>query len=255
MDAAALAEDVEKNLFSLLRTSARLPRAVLEETAACSRLSSFPDNGYYNCVFRPRDDLDLDAQIGWFADRRVPAFYVWTRQEPSALGERMRARGFAPYFDNSPGMAAPIAALTAPPATDVLTLEDDTRYADFAEVFDAAFDAPPSVSAQWLAAARAYPPGGRPWTMHLAYLDGAPAAISMGHAAGGVLGLYCIGTHPRARGRGLGAAVTFAAVAAGRDAACDRAVLFASPEGEPLYARMGFRRVPIMLSRHKWSFA
>jgi ribosomal protein S18 acetylase RimI-like enzyme len=252
---AALAEDVEANLFSLLRAGARLPGGVLEEAPWGARQSAFPDNAYFNSVFGAGDDLDLDAQIAWFAARGVPSFFVWTRAEPSALGARLRALGFTPFFQNSPGMAARMRELDwgGTPPVEVHTLRDASRFADFAAVLSASFGAPPEVAAQWIGAARAYGEA-RPWTMHLAYLDGRPAAISMGFAAGGVLGLYCIGTTPGARGRGLGAAVTLAACAAGREVGCDRAVLFASPEGIPLYTRVGFRVVPIHISRHRWTF-
>jgi ribosomal protein S18 acetylase RimI-like enzyme len=58
-----------------------------------------------------------------------------------------------------------------------------------------------------------------------------------------VSGVYNIATHPAARGRGVGTAVTAAAVEAGRSWGCDRVVLQASPMGESLYRKMGFRTV------------
>jgi hypothetical protein len=249
----ALAEDVEQNLFATLRAVVRLPGGVVEEHEGFSRQSAPFDNGYFNSVFRARDDLDLDAQIAWFAGRGVPSFCVWTRDEP--LAARLVARGFKADFERSPGMAARMDELDwgLVEGIAVHTVTDDGRWDDLSAVFRGAYDVAQSVPQQWVDASRAYGFGAMPWTIHLAYADGAPAAIAMGVAAGGVCGLYCVGTTPAARGRRLGAAVSFAACAAGRAAGCDRAVLFASPEGIPLYRRMGLRLVPIAFSRYRWS--
>jgi GNAT superfamily N-acetyltransferase len=57
----------------------------------------------------------------------------------------------------------------------------------------------------------------------------------------GVAGIYSMGVVPKVRGRGIGMALVRAALRAAWDAGCDAAVLNATPEGERLYARVGFR--------------
>ncbi len=47
-------------------------------------------------------------------------------------------------------------------------------------------------------------------------------------------------TVPRARGRGIGATMTWAAVHAGQQVGATRAILQSSEQGEPVYQRMGF---------------
>jgi len=59
----------------------------------------------------------------------------------------------------------------------------------------------------------------------------------------GASGVVAVGTLPQARRRGIGAALTWAAVAAGAERGHDTIVLQASPMGFPLYTAMGFRTV------------
>ena len=74
-------------------------------------------------------------------------------------------------------------------------------------------------------------------------LDGRPVATSIAIRSGDVSGVYGVGTHESARRRGVGTAVTWAAVEAGRAWGCDTIVLQASDMGLPVYERMGFRTV------------
>ncbi|HSV39186.1 MAG TPA: GNAT family N-acetyltransferase [Nocardioidaceae bacterium] len=73
--------------------------------------------------------------------------------------------------------------------------------------------------------------------MWIAYIDGEPAAVSSAHLHEGVTLVEYVATLPVARGRGAGAAVTWAATLA--DPARP-AVLLASDDGRPVYERMGY---------------
>lgn len=70
-----------------------------------------------------------------------------------------------------------------------------------------------------------------------------PAGIAMTIVTHGVAGIYWVGCTEEARGRGLGWAVTAAAVNAGFDLGAEIASLQASPMGESLYRRMGFETI------------
>jgi GNAT superfamily N-acetyltransferase len=59
----------------------------------------------------------------------------------------------------------------------------------------------------------------------------------------GVAGVGFVGTHADVRGRGLGTAVTAAAMRLGYAMGARSAALQASPMGRPVYARMGFREI------------
>jgi ribosomal protein S18 acetylase RimI-like enzyme len=57
----------------------------------------------------------------------------------------------------------------------------------------------------------------------------------------GVAGIYSMGVAPKVQGRGIGLALTRAALRAAWEQGCEAAVLNATPAGERLYARAGFR--------------
>jgi hypothetical protein len=71
--------------------------------------------------------------------------------------------------------------------------------------------------------------------------DGEAVATGVSILTDRTLGLYSIATVPRARGRGIGTATTWAMLA--DQGAWDVAVLQASEMGRPVYERMGFRLV------------
>ena len=79
--------------------------------------------------------------------------------------------------------------------------------------------------------------------LFIARLDGRAAGHSVAIRTGAVSGVYAVGTLAPARRRGVGAAATWAAVAAGRVWGSDTIVLQASELGFSLYADMGFRTV------------
>lgn len=57
----------------------------------------------------------------------------------------------------------------------------------------------------------------------------------------GVAGIYSMGVAPKVRGRGIGLTLTKAALRAAWERGCGAAVLNATPAGERLYCRAGFR--------------
>ena len=57
------------------------------------------------------------------------------------------------------------------------------------------------------------------------------------------MGVYGVGTRPEFRRRGVGTALSWAAVNAGREWGCDTVVLQATAAGLPVHERMGFRNV------------
>ena len=71
-------------------------------------------------------------------------------------------------------------------------------------------------------------------------LDGRPMTTALVHVSGHAAGIYNVATLPDARGRGVGAAATWAAVMAGREFGAEHATLQSSASGYPVYSRMGF---------------
>lgn len=75
------------------------------------------------------------------------------------------------------------------------------------------------------------------------YLDGEPVAVSSLVMTDGVAGIYAVATLPRARKRGIGAAMTLYAMAEGRRRGASIAMLQASDMGRPVYEKIGFETV------------
>lgn len=79
--------------------------------------------------------------------------------------------------------------------------------------------------------------------LQLGLVDGRPAARSMVLVKDGLAGIHNVYVPPSYRGRGLGSALTVAAVETGRAAGATAACLEATVLGLPVYERLGFRRV------------
>lgn len=77
----------------------------------------------------------------------------------------------------------------------------------------------------------------------VAFLDGVPLGCATVFLGAGVAGLYHVATVARARGQGIGKAVTLAALEHARGLGCRVSILHASAEGEPIYRRIGYREV------------
>lgn len=83
----------------------------------------------------------------------------------------------------------------------------------------------------------------------IAFLDGEPVATAASVPFGGAIGLYNIATVPEYRGRGIAEMLTrFVAEDARRRFGNLPLVLQATPMGQRLYARMGFRSVTRILA-------
>ena len=76
-----------------------------------------------------------------------------------------------------------------------------------------------------------------------ARVDHQPAGVSIAIRTGDVSGVYGVGTRPEFRRRGVGTALSWAAVNAGREWGCEAVVLQATAAGLPVYERIGFRTI------------
>jgi GNAT superfamily N-acetyltransferase len=85
--------------------------------------------------------------------------------------------------------------------------------------------------------------GGQNAAYFVATLDGEPVGISVAVRTGESGGIYSVATLEKARRRGVGTAVTWAAIDAIRGWGCTSAVLQSSEMGYPVYRAMGFEEV------------
>lgn len=120
--------------------------------------------------------------------------------------------------------------------------------AAFADVIAASYEPleiPVSVTRKTFAHPERWAPN---WHVRLVIAGGQPVAGAMVMLSHGIAGVYWVGTAPSARGKGYADAVVRAVSNHGFDRGAAAVVLQASPQGEPVYRRMGYREV----SRYVW---
>ena len=76
---------------------------------------------------------------------------------------------------------------------------------------------------------------------YMGLYEGQPAATSLAYLGNLGASLYCLGTLPAFRNRGLGTAVTHACLKAAKDKNIAQAVLYGSKMGQPMYKKIGFK--------------
>lgn len=194
-------------------------------------------------VFEEPGVDDLARATSWLSERNVPFWVIAPDSVARAVADVAEPAGLNPTATTMPGMAyAPLADLPSEADGDaeILAVTESAQLGDFALVASDAFGAPLE-AASTLAPASTLDDARCSW--FLGYLDGDPAACGQLLRTADVAGVYAIGVRERFRRRGLGAAITAAVLAAGRDSGCSIGVLQASPMGEPVYDRMGFETV------------
>jgi predicted acetyltransferase len=75
------------------------------------------------------------------------------------------------------------------------------------------------------------------------YVEGRPVSSAMAYRVGEIAGITGVATIPGERRRGLGRALTWAALREGARMGCTRATLNAAGASYPLYKSMGFLHV------------
>jgi ribosomal protein S18 acetylase RimI-like enzyme len=240
LNPAALTAAIEDNLFSLLRAIGKLPGGRLEESEAMIRFSTGLTSPMFNGVARTR----VETVSPRLLDR---PFFWWTgpQSSPPDLDERLEAAGLRDAGRNWPGMAMALEEIdegqAAPAGVEVRSATTEPELEVWGRAFCAAHDLPSWAADSWLEAAGRLRFRDLPWQHWVARLDGETAGVGISHAGGGVVGLYGIGTLPWARRRGVGSALTLVPMLRAAEDGFRAAILHATPDGERLYPRLGFK--------------
>jgi len=186
------------------------------------------------------DAIVADFQVrGW-----LMGWWVMPPSRPADLAARLAARGFAPWMGDL-GMAADLAVVpeTVPLPLDVTIERVQTMEGleDWLRAFGAGFGVPEWGLAVYRRLPLGVPPAESRFRFYLARAAGVPVATSLWFPAERAAVLDEIATVPAMRRRGLGAAVTHAALLDARQAGYETAVLVASEAGTPVYRRLGFK--------------
>jgi hypothetical protein len=175
------------------------------------------------------DPLLADVADVFGADHETP-FLLWSATPTPSFAELgWTLVGHPPLMFRPPGGAAP----ATPRGLHIVEVRDPTRVDQFERTLIDAFPIPEMAGQPIFGPAGLHVPD---WRMWLALLEGEPVGTAAAHA-GRIVDVEWISTRSEHRGRGIGAALTWAATLTKRDRP---AMLIASDDGRPVYERMGY---------------
>jgi GNAT superfamily N-acetyltransferase len=196
----------------------------------------------FNTAFLKDPIRDLGAcvrrAIRYFGEVDLP-FRITVRDSlVAACAEGLRAAGFREVA-RMPGMCLrPIPDRSKPhPELRIRPVETPADLVHFQATAFAGFGLPAAAGSQYLTEELRARPNVR---LYVGTLGDRPVCTSALVATDAVAGIYWVATLEAYRGRGLGEAITWAAIEGGRAAGCDVVSLQASESGRPVYERMGF---------------
>lgn len=205
---------------------------------------------YFNriFVFDPPPHDDLATALAWMTERDVPFLVTVAAPMLDEVEELADDLGLErndqlnwTSDDSQPGMA--LTSLDEiPPNESVAAISevtDSDGIDDFVTSFATVFGAPPDHVEQ---AYRPLLPAAEV-NLFVGRVDGHPVACGHLQRSGDVAGVYNIGLVEEFRRQGIGEAMSWAVLRAGREAGCDVGVLQSSEMAYPLYQKMGFETV------------
>jgi GNAT superfamily N-acetyltransferase len=203
---------------------------------------------YFNCVAYAdltgeEAEREITASIEQMQAHDVPGtWHVGPSMRPSDLGARLLAQDFE-YAGDDIGMAVDLSALPdeVPVPADFVVerIRDEAALGEWVATFGAGFGLR-QVEVAWFEEVLRELGLEGAWRYYLGRLAGEPVATSALFFAAGVAGIYCVSTVEPARRRGIGAAVTLAALLEARDLGHTIGVLASSEMGYPVYRGLGF---------------
>lgn len=223
------------------RTAAALgwPSRRTERFVAMDGSSAFP---FQNIAvpLRPFGESEADdllAEIkSFYAPRDGGPILLWCGFPTPALHDRgWLLMGHPPLMLRPPGGEAP----ALPDGLEVVPVTTADELEEFGTTMVEAFPVPELAGRPFggFGPGLLEVPG---WSMWIGRLDGRAVATSAGFLHGGINDVEWISNRPEARGRGIGAAITW------RPTLTDPtlpAMLIASDPGRPVYERMGYLRL------------
>ncbi|TCC60406.1 GNAT family N-acetyltransferase [Kribbella pittospori] len=233
---------IEENAAELLMAMGAAGGGVQRDDAAARWTIGGSPIDYHNAVVGATGKQVIAESLAELRNHGVPGtWHVGPSMQSGDLAERLAAGGFA-FGGSEPGMAVRLDELRTPadvPGLEITRVRDDEELATWEATLGRGFGEGVK-EARWVAEVYRKLGYGDPWRHYLGRLDGEPVATTTIFLGAGVAGVYFVMTVPEARRRGIGAAITYAAL---REAAgvAEYGVLGSSPAGRSVYAGLGFR--------------
>lgn len=252
----------EENLFGLFESLVSWPRIQVTRDSICVRTLSDVASVTFNSVLGARlSEANLDATVAGilapYRDCAVPAlWWVGPSSRPAKLGAALERNRLSP-LPALHGMSLKLEPLALhgvrPPGLRIERVFDRDTADDWSRALAGGMGLAPSLAAAWRDGVDHTGYGPFTTLEHwVGYLDGTPSACSSLFRCAGVAGIYNVTTLPRARGRGLGAALLRAALAEARTEGFRLAVTQAAPDALSLFAGIGFRQ-DFRIDRYVWN--
>ncbi|MGI9556684.1 MAG: GNAT family N-acetyltransferase [Solirubrobacterales bacterium] len=204
-----------------------------------------PERSVLNSVGYERPDglseaLDEIARV--YDDAGVDAWTVWVPEADHASAELLERAGH--LLDSRPeAMLMDLSQLGAPDAGDLEWVHDGPME-DMTTINDAAYGYPAGTFGRALAETP-----DDAFRRYTAYLDGRAASVLGTLDTDEDCAILWVATLPQAQGRGLSSRLLRLALDEARDRGCVTATLQASPDGRPMYRRVGFQDLGAI---HMW---
>jgi hypothetical protein len=192
----------------------------------------------------PWSDLAATADWvrSWFAERKLPFRLTFRDPDTHRPARALAPAGWRASGDRTPGMTLAVPGAVPPPPAGlaIRVVDAPNLLVGYRETAFRGFGYPVAVAPRFMNERLFDLPQVR---LFAGLIGDTVVATSMLVASGAVAGIYWVATLEGHRGRGYGEALTWAAVAGGREFGCRIASLQASQLGRPVYARMGFAHV------------
>ncbi len=247
MHPIAAIEAITRNCY---RSFARFPGAqLIDDGRRFGVISGVAIPFFSGIASTELDAGDLDVQveetIALFRAKRSPfRWWVTPSTRPRELAPILAAHGMRHVYD-APGMLADLTTtrfdVPLPAGVTIRRLRSADELTPWLDVFLAAFSLPETERAIWRDANVLCGFGDdAAWQHFVAFAEDSPVATASVLVDGALAGIYYVATLPSARGRGIGSAITLAAMAHARDAGATRAALQSSKSGFNVYRNLGF---------------
>jgi len=251
LSAQELTAAIEANIIHRARDIAsRSPHMELHDKPDTLWISSHIAHPYLNRVFRARFHAGavhqgIEEILDEFGARELPvSWLVGPCSTPPDLGNHLQDAGLVRLEDET-GMALDLdllpESITALQGLAVERVSGGEKLGTWVDIVARSFDLPDEVgSVLFDVYGRAGFGHEVPWRLFLGFLQGEPVGASQLHLEPGVAGIYHLATVPHARGRGVGTAMTLAALSEARALGLRTAVLRAARVAVGLYRELGF---------------
>lgn len=184
----------------------------------------------------------FEPAVSWMADRDIPFWVTVTQPLVKEVGNWVAEFDLVKAEDVNPGMVMPSLAEIPPNETDadISEVTDSDMLHEFIEIFVTVFEAPVEIAREVNPASLLEDADLR---MFVGHVDEKTVACGRLVPTDDVAGVYGIGVDEGFRRQGIGEAMTWTVLRAGRDAGCEIGALQSSEMAYSLYQRMGFENI------------